>query len=494
MRGVRKAFGATLALDGVDFEVRAGEVHALVGENGAGKSTLMKILAGAVAPDAGRLLLEGEPFEPRHPLGARQAGIAMIYQELSLAPHLNAVENILLGTEITRRGFLRHGQSRIRALQALEQLGHPDLPLDIPVGRLSVAEQQIVEIARALGSGCRVLVLDEPTSSLTATDTEQLFTVIAGLRASGLGIVYISHFLEEVKRIADRITVLRDGRVVGGGISAGLEIEAIVTLMVGQPLGELFPPSARIAGEPVLRVTGLTGVSKFHEVSFTLHRGEVLGIAGLVGAGRTELIRAIFGLDPIRRGEVTVGSWTGAGTPVQRWKQGAGLLSEDRSHEGLATPLSIADNITMNLGTDVGIGGFVSPRLLAAAADRWIRQLGIKAAGPHQTVAALSGGNQQKVALARLLHQRVDILLLDEPTRGIDVASKQHIYELIDRLASGSDGSAPRAILVVSSYFPELLGMCDRIAVMHRGRLGPARPAREWTQHLLMTEAVGGTA
>ena len=225
MTGVRKAFGATVALDGVDFEVLAGEVHALVGENGAGKSTLMKILAGAVEPDAGRLVLDGGLFQPRHPLGARQAGIAMIYQELSLAPHLNAVENILLGTEITRRGFLRLEQSRIRALRALEQLGHPDLPLDIPVGRLSVAEQQIVEIARALGSGCRVLVLDEPTSSLTATDTERLFGVIAGLRASGLGIVYISHFLEEVKRIADRITVLRDGRVVGGGISTGLEIQ-----------------------------------------------------------------------------------------------------------------------------------------------------------------------------------------------------------------------------------------------------------------------------
>jgi ribose transport system ATP-binding protein len=263
--------------------------------------------------------------------------------------------------------------------------------------------------------------------------------------------------------------------------------------MVGQSLGEIFPSSHRTAGEPVLRVSGLTGTSRFRDVSFTLHRGEVLGIAGLVGAGRTELIRAIFGLDPVRKGEVTIRSVAGHVSPVHRWRQGAGILSEDRAHEGLATGLSVADNITMNLGRDAGAGGFVSPQRLAAATGSWIRRLGIKATGPGQRVAALSGGNQQKVALARLLHEQVDVLFLDEPTRGIDVASKQHIYELIDRLATGAEGAPPRAILVISSYFPELLGICDRIAVMHRGRLGPARPASSWNEHLLMTEAVGGT-
>ncbi len=485
MEGVRKRFGATVALDGVDLRVNAGEVLALVGENGAGKSTLMKVLSGAHQPDQGSIWLNGEPYRPQHPLEARNAGVSMIYQELSLAPHLTVMENIVLGMEPTLGPFVKWREVRRRAVEAMAQLGRSDILPETPVHQLSIAGQQLVEIGRAIAVGCRVLVLDEPTSSLARNDIHRLFDLVQRLKKQGLGIIYISHFLEEVRTLSERFTVLRDGKSVGSGLTAKSSNEEIIALMVGRPVDDLYPRSQRTQGEAVLDLRAIAGPDKPLNASLTLHRGEVLGIAGLVGAGRTELLRAIFGLDPIRSGEIELQSNSGrarvAGpaTPAQRWATGMGMVSEDRKLEGLALSLSIADNLTLS-----SLGVWVDPAQHAATSHQWIKKLAIRCQEPNQPVGNLSGGNQQKVALARLLEHDVDVLLLDEPTRGIDVGSKAQIYQLIDDLAC-----AGKAVLMVSSYLPELLGVCDRIAVMSKGRLNPARNVSEITEHEIMIEA-----
>jgi ribose transport system ATP-binding protein len=463
MRGIRKAFGSTLAVDDVGLRVAPGEVCALVGQNGAGKSTLMSILSGALRADAGEMFLDGSPYRPASPLDARRAGVAMIYQELSLAPHLSVAENMLLGAEPTRFGVVRWNDMRSRAARVLDRLGHPDIDPDAPVVSLSVAEQQLVEVGRALAVGCRVLVLDEPTSSLGRDDVRRLFELIRQLRTQGHAIVYISHFLEEVKDIADRIVVLRDGRVAGEGPAGALQPGDIVSLMVGRGVDDLFPRSPRTRGEPVLRVAARSGAS------FELHRGEIVGIAGLLGAGRTTLLRTML-------------------RESGGWNNGIGFVSEDRKGEGLAMGLDVADNLTLSRLTGLGPPGCVFPGRQESAAQTWMERLAIRARSARQPVVELSGGNQQKVAIARLLHHDVDVYLLDEPTRGIDVGSKAQIYALIDALVSAQ---SPKAVLLVSSYFPELLGLCDRVAVMHRGFLGEARPVSEWTEHTLTLEATG---
>ncbi len=494
MAGVSKRFGATVALEGVDLHVCPGEVLALVGENGAGKSTLMKILSGAYTPDAGSMQLDGQPYRPQGPLAARRAGVAMIYQELSLAGHLSVEENIVLGMEPTRLGLVRRRAMRAKALEALAVFDHPEICPGALVRGLSVGAQQLVEIGRALASDARVLVFDEPTSSLNRHDSQRLFALIDRLKARGIAIVYISHFLEEVARVADRVTVLRDGRVVGGGPVRGLTGEQIVTMMVGRQVTELYPRSPRQQGEVALEVVGLQGAHLPHRADLTLHYGEVLGIAGLVGAGRSEFIRAIFGLAPVRHGTIRVGKYVGPASPAARWRQGTGFLSEDRKEEGLATSLSLADNVTLSQLERLGPGGLVFPSRQHQASRRWIDRLGIRCRGPAQLAVELSGGNQQKIAVARLLHHDVDVLLLDEPTRGIDVAAKAVIYELIDELTRPAPGRRPKAVLMVSSYLPELLGVCDRIAVMSRGRLGPARPVTQLDERSLMMEALGQEA
>jgi len=491
MEGVKKRFGATVALAGVDLQVYPGEVLALMGENGAGKSTLMKVLSGAHAPDEGQMWLDGQPYRPRGPLDARRAGVTMIYQELSLAPDLSVAENILLGMEPGRGPLLDWAALRRKAGEALAQLGQTSITLDTSVGRLSIAQQQLVEIARAIALGSRVLVLDEPTSSLAAGDIAQLFGLVRRLRAQGHAIIYISHFLEEVKEIADRFTVLRDGRSIGTSDVASATHVQIISMMVGRPIEDMYPRSPRSPGEAVLEITGLSGwAGKPQDATFTLHRGEVVGIAGLVGAGRTELLRAIFGLDPVKSGEVTVASHTGGtpskgkrGVPSLRWAQGIGMVSEDRKTEGLALELSLTDNITLPR-----LPALLSPAALDTASQEWVQRLSIKCRSVRQAVGDLSGGSQQKVALARLLYHDADVLLLDEPTRGIDVGAKAQIYQVIDRLASRDN----KAVLIVGSYLPELLGLCDRIAVMNRGVLGPARPVAETDEHKILVEAVGG--
>jgi len=481
MTGVRKAFGATIALDGVDLNVAAGQVLALVGENGAGKSTLMKVLSGAHQPDDGAMWLDGEPYAPRSPLEARRLGVAMIYQELSLAPHLSVMENICLGLEPARAGFLNWRKLREKAAAGLKAVGRSDIPLTLPAGQLPIAEQQLVEIARAVAIGCRVLVLDEPTSSLTRADVQRLFELVRRLREQGLAIVYISHFLEEVQAISDRVVVLRDGKSVGGGPTASLTHNAIISMMVGRDVDELYPRSPRKAGEIVLDLKDLAGQTLPISSSLELQRGQVLGIAGLMGSGRTELLRAIFGLEHIRNGSIRIAGFSGAASPAARWRQGVGMVSEDRKREGLALQLSIAENLALSKLPKVP-----SPSNLDSAAAPWIDRLGVRLRSSRQPVADLSGGNQQKIAIARLLHHDADILLLDEPTRGIDVGSKAEIYRVIDELACSG-----KAVLLVSSYLPELLGVCDSIAVMCRGRLGPARAVEQTDEHKIMTEAIG---
>ncbi len=493
MCGIHKRFGATVALNGVDFKVMAGEVHALVGENGAGKSTLMKVLSGVYPPDKGHMSLDGQPYQPRDPLEARRRGVGMIYQELTLAPHLTVEENILLGLEPATFGIIYQKQVRRTALAALERLGHPEIKPDRTVAELSISEQQIVEIARSLTLGCQALVFDEPTSTLNQQDTERLFEIITELKKQELAIVYISHFLEEVQSVADRVTVLRDGEVMGIRDAQATRSEDIVRLMVGREVSEMYPHSLRMRGKPVLEIRDLAGIAKPESASLTLHQGEVLGIAGLVGAGRTELLRVIFGLEPVRRGEIKIGIYMGPASPVKRWMQGVGFLSENRKDEGLILQMDLADNVTMTNLDHFGRWGLIRPRRQHTAAQKWIERLDIRCQGPTQRVEDISGGNQQKIALARLLEKDVDVFLLDEPTRGIDVAAKAKIYQIIDALTSSSTepSQPPKAILMTSSYFPELLGVCDRIAVMCRGQLSSPRPVNELNEEILMRAATG---
>ncbi len=500
MSGISKRFGATQALADVSLSVPAGRVLALIGENGAGKSTLMKVLSGAHQPDLGSMLLAGRPYSPSGPHDARLAGVSMIYQELNLAPDLSVEDNIMLGQECHSWGLLDRWTQRDKVRRALETLGHPDLRPETPVGQLSIAQQQLVEIARALAADSKVIVFDEPTSSLTRQDVEHLFAVIRKLRDAGLGIVYISHFLEEIRQVCDGYSVLRDGRSVGQGELAGTTDTQIVSLMVGRGVSELFPTVPHSPGEVLLSLKGLSGERSPQDVTFELRRGEILGLAGLIGAGRTETLRCLFGLDPVTSGDVRIASNVrelSSSTPHStlriphsprgRIRAGLGLVSEDRKTEGLAQSRTIADNMTYSRLTPYSRWGWLNLSRRRGEVVRWMERLRVKANSPEQTIGELSGGNQQKVAIARVLHQRADVLLLDEPTRGIDVGTKAEIYRLMGELAAEG-----RAILFVSSYLTELLAVCDRVGVMARGRLKEIRPAADWTEETVMSVAVSG--
>ena len=487
VQGIHKRFGATRALQGVDLSIEAGEIHALIGENGAGKSTLMKVLSGACSPDEGHLFMEGHPFRPRNPQHARDSGIAMIYQELNLAPHLSVEENMVLGAEPSRWGWINVRQRRESALSALAQLDYGHLPLEQPIHRCTPAEMQIVEIARALMHEPKVLILDEPTSSLTQVDTERLFKVLRRLRDRGVSIVYISHFLEECRSLCDGYTVLRDGQTVGTGKMSSSSLTEIIRLMVGRDVKEIYPRTSRVLGQVVLRVDQVSGIEKPKSCSFELRRGEVLGIAGLVGAGRTEMVRACFGLDPLSEGRIWVrGTDQTSASPADRWNQGVGFLSESRKEEGLLLQRSIADNLMLTRFGDAVRWGWLRSGRQQAVARHCMTQLNIRGRDPWQSVTELSGGNQQKVFLGRLIHHDAEILLLDEPTRGIDVGSKAEIYRLIQQLAGQG-----KALVFISSYLPELMGVCDSLAVMCRGVLGAKRPIESWSEHDVISEAVG---
>jgi ribose transport system ATP-binding protein len=487
MTNVQKSFGATRALKSVSFEVAAGEVHALIGENGAGKSTLMKVLSGACRPEAGQIELDGAPFVPANPLHARHGGIAMIYQELNLAPHLTVEENISLGEEPSTFGWLHRSRRRDLARTALSKLHHENISLNVAVGTRTAAEKQIVEIARALIGEPKVLIMDEPTSSLAQVDTENLFAVIRRLRERGVSIIYISHFLEECQRVCDRYTVLRDGESVASGDMVSANLNEIIRLMVGRAIEDIYPRTSHALGKPVLELRKLAGQPKPRSVNLTLREGEILGIAGLVGAGRTETLRACFGLDRLQGGSVFVyATEQTCCTPAERLAEGVALLSESRKEEGLMLNRSVADNLTMTRYGPLANWGFISAGKQRRATAHWMTRLDVRAQSPTQAVNELSGGNQQKVAVGRLLHHEAKILLLDEPTRGIDVGSKVQIYKLMGELAAQG-----KAIIFVSSYLPELLGVCDTIGVMCRGVLSAIRPASEWTEHSIIATAIG---
>jgi ribose transport system ATP-binding protein len=488
LSGIVHRFGATVALDGASLEVRPGEVHALLGENGAGKSTLLGILGGLLVPESGVMGVGGAAYAPRSPRDARDRGIALIHQELSLFPHLTVAENVLMGAEPSRRGLWDRAEARRLTQSVLAEFGHPEIDPDATVGRLPIGARQVVEICRAIAARARVVLMDEPTSSLPRGDVDRLFATIGRLSAAGVAVVYISHFLEETRAVASAFTVLRDGRTVGTGALSSVTNDQIIGLMVGRTVGELFP---RREGRPLeataLEVTRLAAPG-LHEASFTLRRGEVLGIFGLMGSGRTEMVRALFGLVPPARGRVSVGGRErplDAG-PAARLADAVGYMSEDRKGEGLALPLSVADNVTVTRLRSCSRHGLIDPALQRRQSAERAEELKVRMRDPGQAVRRLSGGNQQKVAFARLLHQDADVLLLDEPTRGIDVGSKAQIYEAVARAAAAGKG-----VLMVSSYLPELLGVCDRLAVMTRGRLGPARPVAEWTPEKALEAAIG---
>lgn len=484
---VSKRFGPTQALSGVSLDVRSGEVLALIGENGAGKSTLLKVLSGAHRADQGELRLQGQPYSPSgNPHHARKAGVAMIYQELSLAPDLSVEDNILLGLPSLPGGILWRSGQRAQVREVLAAVGLSELSPQAIVGGQSVATQQLIEIARALASQARIILFDEPTSSLPQADVRRLFSIIDKLKSQGLGIVYISHFLEEVREVADRYCVLRDGQQVGQGELKGVSDAQIISLMVGRDVRELYPKVPHEIGEVVVDVRHLSGRYAPRDVNLELRRGEIFGLAGLVGSGRSKLLRCLMGLERQVAGAVQLEGRNLPSSVGARRRAGIGFLSEDRKGEGLAQDLSITENVTMGNQSRYRKYGFLKLRKREQAVLQQIQQVEVKARSAGQAVAELSGGNQQKVALGRILHQQAQVLLLDEPTKGIDVGSKAEIYRLM-----GLAAAQGKTVVFVSSYLPELLAVCDRIGVMARGRLMQVRSATQWTDEEIMSCAIG---
>jgi ribose transport system ATP-binding protein len=487
MRDITKAFAENIVLAGVELSAAAGEVHALVGENGAGKSTLMKILAGVHRPDAGEILMDGRPVRFTRPADALAHGIAMIYQELSLAPHLTVAENIFLGREPLKfapLAVINRRELNERAAQRLAEYGFKLNPL-ARVERLSAADRQLVEITRATLEAGRVIVMDEPTSSLTAHEVEELFRLIRNLKARGLAVIYISHRLEELDSIADRLTILRDGRAVYTGAWGEITQDEIIRHMAGRELKEIFPARAARLGPVRLRVEHLTHAGKFADVSFEVRAGEVLGLAGLAGAGRTELVEAVFGVRTVEHGEIFLNdSRLDATEPSHAVKRGLGLLTEDRKRTGLCLNQPLDKNLTLANVRALLKGWRLERRRERAAAREYIEKLHIRPPDPDKLVGRMSGGNQQKVLLARWLFAESEVFLLDEPTRGVDVAARSEIYRTINKLTE-----AGAAVVMVSSDLPELLGMADRVLVMRRGRLVAELDARRTTQEEILTYA-----
>ncbi len=486
MRGIRKVFPGVVALDHVDFELRAGEVHVLLGENGAGKSTLMKILSGAYRKDAGDILLDGHAVAIASPRDAQSLGIATIYQELSLVPQLTVAENILLGHEPSRAGVIDRRALREAARRCLEEVGLSIDP-DRRVDRLGVAAQQMVEVAKALFRRARVLVMDEPTSALTAREIERLFSMIRRVTAGGVGVVYISHRMRELAEIGTRVTVLRDGRGMGTFRLADVAFDALIRLMANREVRDHFPRRRCTPGDELLRLEHVSGPSGVDDVSLSVRRGEIVGLAGLLGAGRTELARIIFGADPPSRGRVIVGGrHLTARTPREAIAAGIGFLPEDRKRQGLVLTLSVSENISLPNLPRWSRLGIVSERQERRAAERWVADLRIKTPGVDERVVRLSGGTQQKVVLARWLAADARLLVMDEPTRGVDVGAKIEIYELMNRLTDAGAG-----ILMISSELPEVLGMSDRIYVMRRGRIEASFDAANATEARVLQAALG---
>ncbi|MFT5291023.1 MAG: ribose transport system ATP-binding protein [Planctomycetota bacterium] len=488
VRGVHKRYPGVVALDQVDLTLNAGEILGVVGENGAGKSTLMKILAGIERPDAGSIELEGRTVIIGSTRVASSLGIALIHQELSLAPNLSVGANVFLGREPARFGLVDHAAIRARTETALQRIG-ADFSADASVESLAIGQQQGVEIAKALAQDAKILILDEPTSSLSLAESRHLVAVIQSLREKGVSIIYISHRLSEVSALCDRVLVLRDGMNSGELSASEISHGAMVRLMVGRDVSVEPSLGHAVGGEPVLRITGLrTAANPHHAVSLAVSKGEIVGLSGLVGAGRTELMRTLFGVDRQLEGQISIsGTMLPGGNPQQSIRAGIGFVPEDRKQHGLFLDLALQANIGIASLAQNSRHGFVDMRAEAELAVEMIKALSIKASGPDQTAGLLSGGNQQKVVLAKWLATRPKLLLLDEPTRGIDVGSRQEIYAILRRLAK--DGVS---ILFASSEMEEVLALSDRTLVMHRGRLAGELSRSELSEEAVMHLAVGG--
>ncbi|MGW6357184.1 sugar ABC transporter ATP-binding protein [Streptomyces sp. NPDC055092] len=487
LEGIRKTFPGVVALDSVDFDLRRGEVHVLLGENGAGKSTLIKMLSGAYRPDAGRIVVDGRETRIHGAQDAERLGIATIYQEFNLVPDLTVAENIFLGRQPRRFGMIDRKKMEADAEELLRRVGLTVSPRT-RVRELGIARLQMVEIAKALSLDARVLIMDEPTAVLTSEEVDKLFGIVRALRADGVGVVFITHHLEEIAALGDRVTVIRDGKSVGQ-VSASTPEAELVRLMVGRSIEQQYPrerPELDATDAPLLRVEGLTRDGVFHDVHFEVRAGEVVGIAGLVGAGRTEVVRAVFGADPYDKGTVEV-----AGARLPRhdvnaaMAAGVGLVPEDRKGQGLLLDASVEENLGLVTLRSATRAGLVDRRSQRTAAARMAEQLGVRMAGLGQHVRTLSGGNQQKVVIGKWLLADIRVLILDEPTRGIDVGAKVEIYQLVNELTA-----AGHAVLMISSDLPEVLGMSDRVLVMAQGRIAGELAAGEATQDSVMALAV----
>ncbi|MCK6578920.1 MAG: sugar ABC transporter ATP-binding protein [Anaerolineae bacterium] len=493
MEGIEKSFPGVHALSGCHFDLLRGEVHALVGENGAGKSTLMKILAGVYRKDAGRIYLRDREVDLHNPREALHQGISMIHQELNLMPHLTVAQNIFIGREPRQAvRFVLDDKAINAQAQALLDSLHLDIAPRTRVGDLTVARQQMIEIAKALSYNAEVLIMDEPTAALTESEIDELFRVIRDLRAKGVGIVYISHRLEELKRISDRITVMRDGHYIDTIPIADAMIDQIISMMVGREIYESAPEVPEDRGQPtVLEVHGLNRGRVLKDINFSLKQGEILGFAGLMGAGRTEVARAIFGADPIDSGEIHInGRRVHIASPNDAVKHGIGYLSEDRKRYGLTLKMDVETNVVLaSMSRFLTALGVVRRGKTAEAAQHYVKALSIRTPGIQQRVKNLSGGNQQKVVIAKWLTADTDILIFDEPTRGIDVGAKSEIYRLLNELAAQG-----KSIIMISSELPEILRMSHRIVVMCEGRITGELSAAEATQEQIMRFATQRTA
>jgi ABC-type sugar transport system ATPase subunit len=486
MRGIVKSFPGVQALSGVNFSLKTGEVLALLGENGAGKSTLMKVLGGAFRSDAGSIEIDGVTQHFTTPQDSRRAGVAVIYQEFNLVPGLTACENIFLGQEPTRAGFVAQGQERRQAADLFRRLG-VEVDLDTPCRRLTTAQQQLVEIAKALAFQARIIVMDEPSAALTSHEVSRLFAIIEELKRQGIGVVYISHRLDEIFAVADRVTVLRDGANVGERLITEVTRQELIELMVGRELSDEFPKRSTPIGPPRLEVTGLRRGRAVRDVSLSVRRGEIVALTGLVGAGRTETVRLIFGADARDAGEIRLdGRLLAIRSPRDAIAAGIGLLTEDRKLQGLVLGHAVRENFGLPNLNWLSRGGFVQLRRERDEFARYVETLRIKTSSGEQRAGTLSGGNQQKVVLAKWLARNCDVLIFDEPTRGIDVGAKYEIYLLMNELAAQG-----KAILMISSELPEVLGMADRILVLHEGRVtGEIADARRATQEQIMKLAI----
>jgi ABC-type sugar transport system ATPase subunit len=488
--GISKRFPGARALDNVSFDIAEGSCHALCGENGAGKSTLGKILAGIHSPDAGRLLLFGQPVTFTGPEQALAAGVGMVHQELAFCENLSVAENLCLGSLPASAGFLNRAEMNSRAERMLAAID-ADLDIRARVGALTTGQQQMLQIASAVGTGARVIVFDEPTSSLSQHEADKLYELIARLKTQGVTSIYVSHRMEEIFRLCDTVTILRDGTHVATRPAGELTQRALVQMMIGRPLEEYFPSHiGGQRGEELLRVDRISSPGKFQDVSFTLHAGEVLGFAGLVGAGRSEIAQALFGLDPAVAGRVWI-----AGAPVpfngprQAMRAGLGLVPEDRKRQGLVLSMTALANTTLPILETLSRWTFIRRRAERTLVGTYFERLRVRAAGVEAVTAGLSGGNQQKLVLAKWLAARCRILMLDEPTRGVDVGAKAEIHALIDELASSGAG-----VILISSELPEVLNLCTRIIVLREGRVAGELPRATATQDALMRLMAGVAA